>query len=174
MLNFIPLIQHSLIYGVILGGSVCALFLLGAYFNPEVMFRGYPPDIKAKYGQISEKGQRHQKLLGIAVAIVMFGSLIAAIVQLPQVIGGEPGFMAAFMCATIMMLTLNIIDLVINDWLIFVILHPRFVVLPGTEGLAGYSDYGFHFQQFLKGAFGSLISGFVIAGMVTFISAVTA
>jgi len=174
MFNFTPLIQHSLIYGVILGGSVCALFLLGAYFNPEVMFRGYPPDIKAKYGQISERSQRHQKLLVIPVAIATFGSLIIAILQLPQVVGGEPGFMAVFICVTIMMLTLSVIDLVINDWLIFVIIQPRFVILPGTEGLAGYSDYGFHFQQFLKAAFGSLISGLVIAGIVTLIYAVAA
>lgn len=34
--------------------------------------------------------------------------------------------------------------------LVFVTLQPCFVVLPGTEGLQGYRDYGFHFRQFLK------------------------
>jgi len=34
---------------------------------------------------------------------------------------------------------------VVLDWLIFVTIQPDFVVIPGTEGLAGYKDYGFHF-----------------------------
>lgn len=43
--------------------------------------------------------------------------------------------------------------------------------LPGTEGMAGYRDYSFHFRQFLRGAFGSVAGGLVIAGVVMLIDA---
>lgn len=41
---------------------------------------------------------------------------------------------------------MNVIDVVIVDWLIFVAIQPDWVVLPGTSGLAGYDDYWFHFE----------------------------
>ena len=44
--------------------------------------------------------------------------------------------------------------------------RPRVIVLPGTEGLAGYGDYGFHFRGFLKG----LVFCFA-AGLLTALSA---
>ena len=40
----------------------------------------------------------------------------------------------------------NLVDLILLDWLLFTYIQPRFVVLPGTEGLAGYRDYWFHFR----------------------------
>lgn len=43
------------------------------------------------------------------------------------------------------------VDLVVLDWLIFVRSRPRFIVLPGTEGMAGYKDYFFHLKGFLVG-----------------------
>ena len=167
-MHLIPLLQHSLIYGVILGIAVSASFLVGAYLSPEVMLRGYPPDIKDRYGPMSAKGQRHQKMLAIPVSLVMFGTLILAIVRLARV-AGELTFAAVFVCAAIMLIMLNVIDLVVNDWLIFVTVRPRFVVLPGTEGMAGYRDYGFHFRQFLKGTAGSLAAGLIIAGVTMLI-----
>jgi hypothetical protein len=165
MTSFSLLLQHSLFYGVILGISVCGLFLAGAYLDPEVMLRGYPPDIKAKYGPASARAQKRQTLLGIPVALALFGTLVVAIVRLADLNGGRLTFLAVFACASIMLLVLNLVDLVINDWLIFATIRPKFVVLPGTEGMAGYHDYRFHFRQFLKGVVGSLISGVVIAGI---------
>lgn len=57
-------------------------------------------------------------------------------------------------------------DLLIPDWLIFVAIQPKFIILPGTEGAKGYRDYGFHFRAFLKGSLGALIASLIIAGIV--------
>ncbi|NLF12175.1 MAG: hypothetical protein GX597_10355, partial [Anaerolineaceae bacterium] len=40
-----------------------------------------------------------------------------------------------------------------------------FIVLPGTEGMAGYRDYRFHFVGFLKGLGFCLVGAVVIAGL---------
>ncbi len=41
----------------------------------------------------------------------------------------------------------NLADVVVVDWLFFMTLLRGRVVLPGTEGLAGYNDYFFHFKR---------------------------
>ncbi len=66
----------------------------------------------------------------------------------------------------------NLVDLVILDWLIFVTLQPKFTVLPGTEGLAGYKDYAFHFKAFLRGTVLCFLASLVIAGIATAIFAI--
>lgn len=45
-------------------------------------------------------------------------------------------------------------------------LKPRFMILPGTEGMAGYSDYKFHFRKFLNG----IVFTFILSGIVTAIA----
>jgi hypothetical protein len=45
----------------------------------------------------------------------------------------------------------NVVDWLILDWFMFCTLTPRLVVIPGSEGLAAYKDYGFHFRGFLHG-----------------------
>ena len=52
------------------------------------------------------------------------------------------------------------------DWLIVVTIRPRFLILPGTEGLAGYADYGFHFRGFLIGSVITFFTSLLVAGVV--------
>ena len=57
-------LQHGLMYGLSLSLLLSALFLGGAVIRPDVIMRGYPPDIKAKYGPMSAKGQQLRRPLG--------------------------------------------------------------------------------------------------------------
>jgi hypothetical protein len=59
----------------------------------------------------------------------------------------------------------NVVDLAVLDWLVFARLRPRFLVLPGTEGLPGYGDYGFYFKGFLTGIWTSLVGSLLVAGV---------
>jgi hypothetical protein len=54
------------------------------------------------------------------------------------------------------------------DWVIFCLITPRFVVIPGSEGAQGYKDYWFHFRGFLFGTLFSAILGTVIGVIVFF------
>jgi tetrahydromethanopterin S-methyltransferase subunit B len=40
------------------------------------------------------------------------------------------------------------------------------MILPGTEGLTGYDDYGFHFRGFLIGIVISLLVSLLLAAVV--------
>jgi hypothetical protein len=55
--------------------------------------------------------------------------------------------------------------LLLLDWPL-VAIGSRFIVLPGTEGLAGYKDYGFHFRGFLIGIVLILAASGLMAGVV--------
>jgi len=59
----------------------------------------------------------------------------------------------------------NVFDLLVLDWLLFCTIQPRFMALPGTEGMAAYGDYGFHAVGFLKGTVFSLVAGSLTAGL---------
>jgi len=166
------LIQHSLLYGAILSALLSALFLAAARLNPEIMLRGYPPDIKAKYGPPGEKTMQFRKPMAFLLFVILFGTLILSIVRLSAVSGEPLTFTAVFLSTFIVLLTFNLVDLVIIDWLVFVTLQPKFIILPGTEGMAGYKDYGFHFKAFLRGTMLCLVASLVMAGIGMGIQAV--
>jgi hypothetical protein len=88
----------------------------GAYFSPEIMLKGYPPDIKARYGPISEQARGHLKLIGMLIALALFGTLIVSINRLPLVSGGVLTFSAVFLSTAIMLLTNNLVDLLIDEF----------------------------------------------------------
>jgi hypothetical protein len=60
----------------------------------------------------------------------------------------------------------NVLDLLLLDWFLLLTLQPRFMILPGMEGMVGYRDYGFHFRKFLNGIALTTILG----GIVTLIA----
>jgi hypothetical protein len=75
-------------------------------------------------------------------------------------------FMEAFLSSFLILMFFNLVDLLILDWLLFVTIQPRPIILPGTEGMAGYKDYAFHFYGFLKGVMISAIMSVIVAGVV--------
>ncbi len=68
-----------------------------------------------------------------------------------------------------MAITFNLVDLLLIDWLLICTITPKFAVIPGTEGMAGYKDYVFHLRGFLIGILISVVTGLLIAGIVFFI-----
>jgi hypothetical protein len=81
----------------------------------------------------------------------------------------QHGFLGIFLSAFGVPFLFNVVDWLILDWLIFCTFTPRFSVLPGTEGMAGYKNYAMHFRGFLIGTIYSAGIGVVIAVLVTFV-----
>jgi hypothetical protein len=67
-----------------------------------------------------------------------------------------------FVAAFGMLFLSNLVDWLILDWLIFCTITPAFAVLPGTEGMAGYKNYGMHFRGFLIGTVLAILIGLLI------------
>jgi len=161
--------QTGILYGLVFSLLFSALLLVMIKINPEMMLNDYPPDIKARYGPASEKTKQQRKPLVILFFLIVIDVPLLSIVRLDQMIAGSPSFLEIFVNIFTLFLVFNIVDLLILDWLIFCAITPRFIVLPGTEGMAGYKDYGFHFRGFLIGCVICLVSGVVFAGIATLV-----
>ena len=166
MPNIALLLQHALFYGVILSVLMGVAFVGIAYLNPEIWLPDYPPDIRERFGPMSQRAKRQRWLVGIPVFLLLVAVIVVSVVGFVQ-IGGGSVFFTVFVGIVVMLVVFNAVDLLILDWLIFNTLTPRIIVLPGTEGAQGYSDYGFHLREFLKGVLSSTVWSLLIAGVAS-------
>jgi hypothetical protein len=169
--NITLLLQYGVFYGAILSGFVCLAFVGLAYLNPEIWLPDYPPDVRERFGPMSERAKKQRRLAGIPVFLILVATLAVAAVRFARISGEESTFLAVLLGVFTVLLVFNVVDLLVLDWLIFVTIRPGIVVLPGTEDAEGYGDYGFHFRAFLKGVVGSFAASLVIAGIALVVEA---
>jgi hypothetical protein len=145
-----PVVQHALPWGLLMSAVLFALCLAVLRFNPEIMLKDYPPDIRARHGPMSERTKRQRIPVVVAFMLILLALLAASCLRLPEICGGDVGFLPAFVHLFTLFTVFNVLDLLALDWPM-VRLQPRFVVLPGTEGMDGYRSYWFPFRGFLIG-----------------------
>lgn len=147
--------------------GLAAIILASVLANPEIWVGDYPPDVKAKFGPIGSRARRQRRF----VAALFFGWAAAGIaltLRGAAIEFGVPGFWQTAILVFVLLEIFNLLDLLILDWLFFVKIRPGRIVLPGTEGLPGYEDYGFHFRGFLAGTAGIIVTS-LIAGAIAWL-----
>ena len=97
---------------------------------------------------------------------MLLGSVAWSFLGVRTNAGNDIPFVTAFVHLFVMFTVFNLLDWLVLDWLIVVAIRPSFIILPGTEGMAGYRDYGFHFRGFLIGMLITFITSIVVAGGV--------
>lgn len=138
---------------------------LSQVLNAEIWLDDYPPDIREKFGPISQKAKRQKGIVSIFFLLAALGPIIALVIRLNTIANGSLTFGPVFWSVLISMMTFNLFDLLVLDWLIFAGITPRYIVLPGTEGLAGYGDFGFHARGFVIGTVLAIILSAITAGI---------
>ena len=142
-----------------------AVIFVLAKIDLAMWVNDFPPDVRERFGPMSPESRRRGYLLGLPA---MAAGLAIAIVGTMRAGGGEPlGFGESFAHMFVVMTVFNLVDLIVLDWLIFVRLRPSFLVLPGTEGCAGYDDDAFHFIAFLKGTVLITVLSAVVAAILS-------
>lgn len=149
--------------GTFLSVSLATVIGLTLRINPEIWVHDYPPDIKEKFGPKSEKARRQTWLAAIPFFFLLIGVVVRSNLALKRDNDGRLPIKIAFLNAYGLFVYFWLFDLVILDWLLFVTLKPSFVVLPGTEGMAGYNDYAFHLRTALPALPAMALPAFVIA-----------
>jgi hypothetical protein len=161
-----PIIIHAVAFGLVLGVVLGALLLVVGWANAEIMLNDYPPDIKAKWGPMSERTKRQRVFVAAGFLIAIVAVVAWSLQTLPAFVARELTFASAFVYFTTMFGTFNVFDWLVIDWGL-VYWQPRFLVLPGTEGMAGYQSYWFHFRGFLIGipivVFGSALAAALVS-----------
>jgi hypothetical protein len=133
--------------------------------NPEILLRDYPPDIQAKHGPMSDRSKRQRVWVAALLGAVVLAIVVASLVGVRPNADGHIPFQTAFVHLFVMFSVFNLVDLLLLDWPL-VALGPKFIVLPGTEGLAGYKEYGFHLRGFFVGTLVILVASGLSAGVL--------
>jgi hypothetical protein len=130
----------------IYNGLLVSLMAGSLYQNPEIWLHDYPPDIQEKYGPRSKEVGRLTRLWAILFIVIAMGYVVFAASRLKKANGGSLAFKQAFKYVYLLFFSFWTFDLVVLDLLLFSTIQPSFIVLPGTEGMAGYKDYGYHLK----------------------------
>jgi hypothetical protein len=164
MLPWPVLLNNALLYGLALSLVLGAIMAISLALAPDMWVGDYPPDIRDKYGPMSPRAASLRPLIAIPFFLANLVVPLLALDNLESKVGSVP-FLPALVSSFIVFLTFNLFDLLVADWLIFCTMRPRPIVLPGTEGMAGYRDYRFHFIGFLKGLVFCLVASMVVAAV---------
>jgi hypothetical protein len=92
---------------------------------------------------------RQGKLLAAPLFVLMLAIPAWSAVTFARQAGA--GYWPLFAHTYLVLLVPFLADLLVIDWLILNTITPKFFVYPGTEGFAGYKDYGFHLRAHLRG-----------------------
>ena len=162
MFDWQLLFYDALIYGLALSVALTILLVISGTIALDMFVDDYPPDIKKKYGPMSPRAARLRPYIATLLFIIVLVVPIIGLFALQAEIDSVP-FLPALVFSGIALLVFNTFDLIILDLLLFCTIQPHSMVLPGTEGMAAYRDYRFHFIGFLKGLGFSVVGSLLIA-----------
>jgi hypothetical protein len=160
-------IRRVLVDGTILSILLSVLVYGSLYVDPLMWVGDYPPDIQAAVGTVDVPLDQAIIVVVLGLGIII-GIVFRSNAKLQRQNDGKLSFLTAFINSALIFLFFAAWDLLVLDWLIFVTIQPDFIVIPGTEGLAGYKDYWFHFKVSFLGWtqwVSILVGGLVLAGL---------
>jgi hypothetical protein len=164
MFDWQLVLYGGLICGLALSLVLTALMLISGSIALDMFVGDYPPDIREKFGPMSARAARLRPYVATLIFAIVLLIPIIGLFALRVRLLAVP-FLPALVFSAVTILVFNIYDLLILDWLFFCTIQPRAMVLPGTEGMAAYRDYRFHFIGFLKGLGFTAVGGVVIAAV---------
>jgi hypothetical protein len=156
------LFYYALIFGLALSLVLTMITIVSGAIALDMFVGDYPPDIQQKYGPMSPRAARLRPFIASILFLTVLVIPITGLFALQAEVLSIP-FLPALVFSILTLLVFNIYDLIVLDWIFFCTIQPRSMVLPGTEGMAGYRDYRFHFIGFLKGLGFCLAGGLLIA-----------
>ena len=161
MINFTKIIIDGSLLSVL--ASITILGILR--FNPRLFLQDYPDEIQERVQPKTDQEKRLSLMVGIPFLILLLLVPFLSTLSLAKQVG-EERFFSLFINAFGVAFLFNLVDLLVLDWLIFCLITPDFIVIPGTKGMQAYKDYRFHFGAFLIGTAISTVAGLGIAGIV--------
>jgi hypothetical protein len=163
-------IGKILLHGAILSAIVSLVLMSAVYYNPCFARRGLPGDIKEKVAPLTSQEKRRALFFAIPFFVLVIGGPFLSGLSLEIEAHGAISFLEIALHVFGVMFVVNLVDLVLLDWLIYCTITPRFVVIPGTEGMAGYKDYLFHIRAHVRGTVLQVILALVLAGLITLVT----
>ncbi len=162
-------ISKILLDGALLSILSSILLIVILWINPRLFLQDYPDEIQAVVPPKTDLEKRQSLIGGIPFLLLLFAVPFISTLILKRQSVEMISFFSLFLNAFGVAFLFNLVDLLVLDWLLFCYITPGFLVIPGTEGMGEYKDYGYHFRAFLIGTVLSIAGGLVIAGLVVFL-----
>ena len=162
-------IRKIMIDGGIL--SLLASLYIGItmHLNPRVWLGDYPKEIQDKVPPKTQEEKKLSWVLGVPFLVLLIAVPFVSSLALKHESRGSVSLLMLFLNAFGVASVFNLVDWLFLDWVVFCTITPKFLVIPGTEGMAGYKNYLYHFRGFLIGTVTSAVAGLIIAGLVSFL-----
>ncbi len=163
-------IGKILLHGAILSAIVSLVLMSAVYYNPRFARRSLPRDIKEKVFPLTKEEKRRVLLFAIPFFVLVIGGPFLSGLTLEIQAQGAMSFLYIALHVFGVMFVVNLVDLVVLDWLIYCTITPSFVVIPGTEGTAAYKDYLHHLRAHVRGTVLQVVVTLVLAGLITLVT----
>lgn len=144
--------------------SIVILAML--WYNPRLLLQDYPKDVQQKVPPKTSAEKRVSAYWATVIFLLMLAFPLAAALSAKA---AYHIFFDIFLSAFGVLFLFNLVDLLIMDWLIVCTITPNFLVISGTEGMAGYKNYSMHFRGFLIGTGVSIVLGLLLAALVMYL-----
>lgn len=158
------------VYGSLLSLLTSLIILLAVFFNPRFARNDLPKDIQKEVPPLTRREKQHALLFLAPLIALMIGIPFAFALALEGEQGSGVSYLALAGHIFAVLLTANIFELVVVDWLVYCTIRPKRLVIPNTEGMAGYRDYVHHLKSHARGAAVMLLLSFALAGVVLLVA----
>ena len=157
-------IQHGLISGAIFTGYI---FLLMITLSPRIWgYQDYPDSVKKKVPPQTKRERTIAGIVGVPFIVFAIGFPIYSVVALKTQLGSHISFIEAFIHLLVLVMSANLGDLVILDWLIISKITPSFVVIPGSE-VKDYKDFSHHYKGHIRATLIMILLCGIMAGIIS-------
>lgn len=155
-----------IVYGIPCSLVLSLVILAMLWYNPRLLLQDYPKDVQQRVPPKTPAEKRASAWWTIVIFLLMLGFPLAAALSAKT---AHHSFLDIFLSALGVLFLFNLVDLLLMDWLLVCTITPKFLVIPGTEGMAGYKNYAMHFKGFLLGAGISVILGLLLTTFVMYL-----
>ena len=158
--------SRVLVDGAAMSALAMLLIFASLRANPRIWLNDFPDDIRKAVPPKTHAEKRQSLAWGVPFLTVLLGGPLVSNAILEHQRNGSATFGALFLNGFGVALFFNLVDLLIVDWLVLCRFTPRSLVIPGTEGMAGYKDYAHHFRGFVIGIGVSALLGVLTATVI--------
>ncbi|MBS4538777.1 hypothetical protein GOQ27_09895 [Clostridium sp. D2Q-11] len=132
--------------------------------NPRLELHNYPLEIRKTVVPKTKEEKKKFNILAIPMFVILIVYLLGTITMAYSMHATR--YSILFLHSFIVIMTWNIFDLLIMDWLIFCTITPKYLIIPGTEDNDSYKDYRYHINGSLgKGLILAIISITICSGV---------
>ncbi len=146
-------LQRILINGTVISLILGVITLGSLKYNARLWLQDYPKPIRDKVPPLSATEKRERAVIALVIVSILFGGVFVTALQLRPSQAGALSFGAAYVQIFLVLAIFNLFDAVVLDFFVIMVLKPRFVIIPGAEGMEDYifRDYRKQVTDFVKG-----------------------